>query len=233
MLKEYKNAPITTWAEDDRPREKLLMKGHGALSNAELIAILIGSGNRNESAVELSKRIIHSVDGNLLNLSKLSVNDLIKFKGIGEAKAITIVAALELGNRKRSATISQKKKIMASRDVFEFFQDVLVGKSYEEFWILMMNQANHIIKKQNISEGGISGTIADPRKIFKFALEHKATAIILCHNHPSGNVKPSGNDIDLTRKMKEAGKVLSIPVLDHIIISDEKYYSFADEGMME
>ncbi|MBI9033877.1 MAG: DNA repair protein RadC, partial [Bacteroidales bacterium] len=210
---EYKNVPISAWAEDDRPREKLILKGRSALSNAELIAILIGSGNRKESAVELSKRILQSVNSNLLNLSRLTVTELQQFKGIGQAKAIAIVAALELGNRKRSASISEKKKIVSSRDVFEYFQDVLNGKNYEEFWILMLNQANHIIKKLQISEGGISGTVADPRKIFKIALDHMATSIILCHNHPSGSVKPSQNDLDLTKNMRVAGNIMSIPIL--------------------
>lgn len=223
---------IKNWAEDDKPREKLLLKGRSALSDSELLAILIGSGNRDESAVDLTKRILKDVNDNLIELTKLSVVDLMKYKGIGEAKAISIVAALELGKRRRSSEVLIKKRITTSREVFETFQDVLSDSQYEEFWMLLLNRANKILKKVCISEGGVSGTIADPKKIFKIALENNAVSIILCHNHPSGNIEPSSADIKLTKKLKEAGTNLEMPILDHIIIGDEKYYSFADEGIM-
>ncbi|MCF8297755.1 MAG: DNA repair protein RadC [Saprospiraceae bacterium] len=223
---------IKNWAEDDKPREKLLLKGRSALSDSELLAILIGSGNRKESAVDLTKRILNDVDDNLIELTKLSVSDLMKYNGIGEAKAISIVAALELGKRRRSSEVLNKKRITTSREVFEAFQDVLSDSQYEEFWMLLLNRANKILKKVCISEGGVSGTVADPKKIFKIALENNAVSIILCHNHPSGNIEPSHADIKLTKKLKEAGANLEMPVLDHIIIGDEKYYSFADEGIL-
>lgn len=228
--KEY--FPIREWAEDDRPREKLLLKGKQSLSDAELIAILMGSGSRNESAVDLAKRILKESSDNLMELSKLSVQDLMKFKGVGEAKAISIIAALELGKRRRGAEALERKKITSSKDVFEYFSSIMGDLNYEAFYILLLNRANKIIREIQISEGGISGTVADPKKIFKLALDHNATSIILCHNHPSGNVKPSGDDIALTKKIKNAGEMIDISVLDHLILGDEKYYSFADESMM-
>ncbi len=224
---------IRNWAEDDRPREKLMLKGKAALSDAELIAILIGSGNTEESAVELSKRILKLAKDNLIELSKLSIPELIKtFKGIGEAKAISIIAALELGKRRRSAEVMERKKINSSKDAFDILQTLVADCLYEEFWILLLNKANKVIKYECISEGGISGTVADPKRIFKIALENNASSLILCHNHPSGNLKPSDADIKLTKKVKEAGLFLEILVVDHLIIGDEKYYSFADEGML-
>jgi len=223
---------IKHWSEDDRPREKLLNKGKSSLSDAELIAILIGTGNREYSAVALAKKILHSVNHNLIELSKLSVLNLTAFKGIGSAKAVSIVAALELGSRKRVAAIITKKKIEGSKDVLELFSSDFLNCDFEEFWIVLLNRANHIIKKQNISEGGFAGTIVDPKKVFHFALENKASSIILCHNHPSGNVKPSDADIKLTRKLKDAGNALDICILDHVIIGSENYFSFADEGIL-
>jgi len=223
---------IKFWSEFDRPREKLVAKGKSSLSDSELIAILIGSGNINESAVDLSQKILQSVNNNLIELSKLSINELIKFNGIGEAKAISIIAALELGSRRRESNVINKNKISSSKDVFELFASNFSSTSYEEFWILMLNRANHIIKKINISEGGVSETIVDAKKIFSIALENKATSIVLCHNHPSGNIQPCEADIKLTKKLKEAGKTLDILVVDHIIIGIEKYYSFADEGII-
>ena len=226
-------ATIKNWAEDDRPREKLMLKGKAVLSDAELIAILIGSGNREESAVELSKRILKSANDNLIELSKLSINDLINnFKGIGEAKAISIIAALELGKRRRSAEVMETKKISSSKDAFELMHAMVSDCFYEEFWVIMLNKANKVIKYQSISEGGITGTVADPKKIFKLALENNAISLILCHNHPSGNLNPSEADIKLTQKIKDAGSFLEILVVDHIIIGNEKYYSFADEGIL-
>ena len=223
---------IKSWAEADRPREKLLLKGRSVLSDAELIAILISSGNKEDSAVELSKKILDRVSNNLNELGKLSVKDLMKFKGIGEAKAIGIVAALELGRRRKGSDMIKRQKITSSKDIFELFKPMLTDLPHEEFWILLLNRANKVIKPIRISQGGVSGTVADTKIIFLSAIESLASSIILCHNHPSGNLKPSDSDISLTRKLKEAGKVLEIGVLDHIIFSDNGYYSFADEGMM-
>ena len=225
--------PISQWAEDDRPREKLINKGSTVLSDAELIAILIGSGNQTESAVDLSKKILASVGGNLISLSKLNISDLKKFKGIGEAKAVTIAAALELGKRRRSAEAIQQKKITSSKQAHDILQEYLADANYEQFCILLLNRANHLIRTIVISDGGISGTVADPKKIFKMALENNASSIILGHNHPSGQVTPSDVDIALTRKLCQGGLLLDMPVLDHIIVGDEKYYSFKDEGKLE
>jgi DNA repair protein RadC len=223
---------IKNWAEDDRPREKLMLKGKNALSDAELIAILIGSGNQEETAVDLSKRILQGSDNSIAALSRLTVKDLMKFKGIGEAKALSITAALELGRRRREEEALSKQQITGSKDVFDIFHPVLSDLTYEEFWILLLNKANKVIGKFSISEGGLSGTVADPVKIFRKAIENNAVGMILCHNHPSGNLKPSDADIKLTQKMKDGGKFLDISVLDHIIIGEEKYLSFADEGLM-
>jgi len=223
---------IKNWSESDQPREKLMLKGKTTLSDAELIAILLGSGSKDESAVELSKRILQHCDNSLIELSKMLINDLQKFKGIGEAKAITIVAALELGRRRRGAEVIEKKTIRTSRDGFEVIQMHLGDSLFEQFVVLFLNRSHQIIKSQLISEGGVSGTVVDPKKIFKFALECNAVSMVLGHNHPSGSVKPSSNDIDLTKKIKHAGQLLEILVLDHIIIGTEKYYSFADEGIM-
>lgn len=231
-LERPQRLTIPAWAEDDRPREKLLLKGRAALSDAELIAILIGSGNQNETAVELSRRILNSVDGQLKGLGRCSVKDLIKFKGIGEAKAISIVAALELGRRRREEEGIEKVKITTSKDVYEHFHGAIGDLAYEEFWILLLDRANKVIGRYKISQGGVSGTVADPKIIFKHAVEQLASSIVLCHNHPSGNLKPSEADIKLTKKLKEAGKHLDIPILDHIIVTEAGYYSFADENLL-
>ena len=227
-----KRLNIKSWAEEDRPREKLSGKGKASLSDAELIAILIGSGNREETAVELSKRILNSVDNNLNELGKMDISSLISFKGIGEAKAISIVAALELGRRRKDSAAMHKSTISSSNDAYLEIADVLADLPHEEFWILMLNRANKVVAKKNVSKGGVSGTIADAKMIFKPALEKLASSIILCHNHPSGNLKPSDADIKLTSKLKAAGTSLDIPVLDHLIIGDNAYYSFADEGIL-
>lgn len=228
-----KKLPINQWAEDDRPREKLLNKGKGQLSKAELIAILIGSGSRNESAVELSKRILQSTNNNLAELSRLTVSDFTKFKGIGEAKAISIVAALELGRRRREDDVLENKnKISSSSDAYNILYPEMSDLVKEEFWILVLNRANHLLKKIRISEGGLTGTVADPKVIFKHALDHSASSIILAHNHPSNNLKPSQNDIDLTKKLVSAGKLLEISVLDHLIIGSDTFFSFADESLI-
>ncbi|HIA35268.1 MAG TPA: JAB domain-containing protein [Flavobacteriales bacterium] len=223
---------IKTWAPADRPREKLLLKGRVSLSDAELVAILIGSGIRNKSAVELSREILGSVSNNLNELAKLSVKDLSKFNGIGEAKAISIAAALELGRRRRETAILKRKMVGSSNDVFELFGPRLEDLDHEEFWILLLNRANLVIGKYEISKGGVSGTVADSKIIFKTAIENLASAIILCHNHPSGNLKPSTADLKLTDKLKKAGQLMEIPVLDHIIISENGYFSMADEGLI-
>lgn len=222
---------IKDWALEDRPREKLIAKGLQSLTDAELIAILIASGNRDESAVELSKRILKSVENNLNILGKLSLNDLQKFKGIGEAKAITIVAALELGRRRKLSDIVERKIIKASKDVFELFHPILADLPHEEFWILFLNQANKIIDKQRVSHGGLASTLIDVRLVMKAAIEKLASGIILCHNHPSGGLNPSPSDIAVTDKLRKAGEILDIKVLDHVIVTDKSFYSFGDSGI--
>ncbi len=222
---------ITDWAIEDRPREKLIAKGRQNLTDAELIAILIGSGSTEETAVELAKRILNSVENNLNALGQLTVNNLIKFKGIGEAKAISIVAALELGRRRKLSDVLEKKKITSSQTIFELMNPVLADLPHEEFWVIFLNRNNKIVDKQRIGQGGIHGTTVDTRLIMKAAIEKLATSIILCHNHPSGSLKPSKADKYLTKKMVEAGKILDIAVLDHIIIGNEKYFSFNDNGL--
>lgn len=227
---EQSHFPITNWSEDDRPREKLMLKGKNALSDAELIAILIGSGSRNESAVDLSKRILKNSE-NLNALGKMSIAQLTNFKGIGEAKAITIIAALELGRRRRAEDAVELKKITSSKIAFEIMQPIIGELQHEEFWVLFLNNANKVILKSQLSKGGISGTIVDVRLIFKLAFESGATGLILCHNHPSGNLQPSDADKSITRKIREAGDNLDVKVLDHLIITESKYYSFVDEGI--
>ncbi len=225
------NFSIKNWAEDDKPREKLMLKGKAALSDAELVAILIGSGSRNDSAVSLSKRILVSVDNNLNALGKLSLKQLMEFKGIGVAKAITIAAALELGRRRRAEETLELKKITSSKAVFEIMQPIIGELPHEEFWVLYLNNSNKVIYKSQLSKGGITGTVVDVRLIFKTALENNATSIILTHNHPSGKLQASDADIAITKKLKLAGEQLDIKVLDHIIITENGYYSFQDEGI--
>lgn len=223
--------PITNWSEDDKPREKLMLKGKSVLSDAVLIAILIGSGSRNESAVDLSKRILASIDNNLNALGKLSLSQLMQFRGIGEAKAISIIAALELGRRRRGEDAVELKKITSSKIIFEIMQPIIGELPHEEFWIIYMNNSNKVISKSQLSKGGITGTLVDVRIVFKTALEIGATALILCHNHPSGTLIPSDADKQITRKLKLAGDSLEIKVLDHLIVTETSYYSFADEGI--
>ena len=222
---------IRSWAEDDRPREKLLLKGRSALSDAELIAILIGSGSAEETAVGLSKRILSSLDNQLSQLAKLAVKDLTQFKGIGEAKAISIIAALELGRRRKETESNKRVKITDSQTAFDVVYPNLGDLNHEEFWVIFLNRANEVIGKENISKGGVSGTVVDPKVVFKQAVQFPASAIILAHNHPSGNLKPSQADHQLTKKLKEAGKALDIPVLDHLIIGERDYFSFVDESV--
>lgn len=223
---------IKSWAEEDRPREKMLSKGKEALSNGELVAILIGSGNSDESAVDLSRRILHDNNDNLIELSKLTINDLMKYKGIGEAKAVTIAAALELGRRRRFSEAIEKPTIRNSKIAFECFYPQLSDLNHEQFWVMLLNSANKVIKLEKIGVGGLAGTTADPKKIFKCALENNAANIMLCHNHPSGNVIPSGADKKITENLVKAAAYLEIKILDHIIIGSDNYFSFADEGLL-
>ncbi len=232
QVNETKSLNIKSWSPEDRPREKLLLKGTGALSDAELIAILLGSGTSDLSAVELAKRIMLNVNNNLHDLARLSVKDLMKLKGIGEAKAITIIAALELGRRRKEADPEEKPKIATSGDVVEMLMPHLQDINHEQFWIVLLNRANRVIGKHRISQGGVAGTVADPKIIFKIAVQELASGMILAHNHPSGNLTASQADIELTKKLKEAGRLLEIQVLDHVIIAGQKYFSFADEGML-
>ncbi len=231
-MEENTSFSIKSWAEGDRPREKLLQKGKAALSNAELIAILISSGSREESAVALSKRILAGAENKLTELGKYSVNQLMTYKGIGEAKAITIVAALELGRRRRGETALERKKITSSQSVYEVLQPILGDLEHEEFWILYLNNSNKILQKIQLSKGGITGTLVDARLVYKNALMLGATAIILAHNHPSGVLKPSQQDKNLTQKLKKAGESLDIKVIDHLIVTQQGYFSFADQSIL-
>lgn len=223
---------IKDWADDDKPRKKLVLKGHAALSDAELIAILIGSGNRDESAVALSKRILASTNNNLNELGKLTIKQLMQFKGIGEAKAITIVAALEIGRRRRGETAQKITKINSSKDVFELLQPILGELPHEEFWIVYLNNSNKVLHKEQLSKGGITGTLVDVRLVLKQALEYGAIGIILAHNHPSSTLRPSSADKQITNKLKIASEALDIKVLDHVIITEKAYFSFADEQLL-
>lgn len=223
---------IKQWAKDDRPREKLLSKGATVLSNSELIAILINHGSKEKSAVELAQDVLRIGKDNLNELGKLSVKELTRIKGIGEAKAISIVAAMELGRRRQATAYREKTAIASSTDVANYLQALLKDYKHEVFAVLFLNRSNKINHFQIISEGGITGTVADPRIILKKALEEDAVSIILCHNHPSGSLKPSKADEELTYKIKEAAKYFDIKVLDHLIVSDDGYYSFADEGIL-
>lgn len=223
---------INQWAEEDRPREKMLEKGIAALSNAELLAILIGSGNREESAVELMQRILVSCDNNLNELGKKSVDDLCKFKGIGQAKATSIEAACELGKRRTATEVLKRQQINSSIDIYKLFHPLMCDLPVEEFWILLLNQSHKVIEKIRISSGGITETSVDVRTILREALIKRATSIAMCHNHPSGNIRPSGADEQLTNRIQKAAELMNIYLVDHVIVSDGKYYSFADEGKL-
>lgn len=232
-MDEYAKLTIKNWSVEDRPREKLLSKGMNSLSDAEIIAILIGSGSTKESAVELSKKILNDHQNNLNDLGRRSVNDLKnRYHGIGEAKAISILAALELGHRRGRQEFQSRPKIASSRQVFDYFYPIMVDLPHEEFWVLLLNRANKIIHPQRISQGGITGTVIDVRIILKAAIENQATSMILCHNHPSGSTEPSTADIEITKKCSDAGKIMDIPVLDHIIVGEKSYFSMADEGLI-
>ncbi len=223
---------ITDWAVEDRPREKLIRKGISSLSDAELLAILISSGTRKKSAVDLGRELLGTVNNNLIALGKLTVPDLRKIRGIGPARAVTISAALELGRRRKLAEIPDVHQIKCSKDVADIFQPLLSDLVHEEFWVLFLNRSNRVIDRMKLSQGGISGTVTDVRIIMKKAVEYLASGIIVCHNHPSGNLNPSESDAKITQKIKEAGNLLDIQLLDHIIISENDYYSFADNGLI-
>ncbi len=225
-----KRLTINDWAKEDRPREKMLQKGIAALSDAELLAILIGSGNKDETAVELSRRILSLAKNNLNELGRLSVKDLIaNFKGVGEAKAITIVAAMELGRRRKLSESLEKASIRCSKDIFELFQPLLADLAHEEIWLLLLNRANKVITQSRISTGGTSGSVVDIKMVLKNAINNLASSVAICHNHPSGNPQPSREDIHITTKLRDAFKAIDIPLIDHIIIAHDDYYSFADE----
>lgn len=222
---------IKDLAEEDRPREKMLLKGVAALSDAELLGILIASGNKNETAVELAQRILHNAGNNLNTLGKFTIKELIKnFKGIGEAKAITIVAALELGKRRKTAEVITLPQIASSADVYNLMHPILADLQHEEVWILLLNKANRVMKKLQISKGGISSSVVDVRMIMKESIESLASGMVICHNHPSGNMQPSKDDDAITHKLHEAGKIMDIQLLDHVIVCDYSYYSYRDEG---
>ena len=223
---------IKSWAEDDRPREKLLAKGRAALSDAELLAILIGSGTTKLTAVDVGKLMLQGVGNDLNALARESVKQLCRHPGIGEAKAITVVAALELGRRRKEADAAPRNTITCSRDIYNIIRPNLMDLPHEEFWVILLNRANVVMRKTAISRGGVAGTVADPKMIFKEALEQLASSIILVHNPPSGNRNPSAADIQLTKKLKEAGNFLDLPILDHLIFAESGYFSFADEGML-
>ncbi len=223
---------IKNWAVEDRPREKLLQRGARALSDTELVAILIRSGTHEFSAVDLARQLLQKSGNSLNNLGKLTVKDLMKLKGVGEAKAIAVVAALELGKRRKQEEMSSSQCIRSSKDVYEIFVPLVSDLPYEEFWILLLNRANRVIGKSKISQGGVAGTVIDTKLIMKTAIENLASSIILCHNHPSGNLTPSGSDIDITNKVKTVANCLDMKLLDHIIITDHSYYSFLDEGKL-
>ncbi|WP_312900778.1 RadC family protein [Chryseobacterium taichungense] len=219
-------------AEDDRPREKFLLKGRSSLSDSELLAIIMGSGSRDETAVELARKILASVGNNWHQLSLLSIKDLVKFKGVGEVKAISIATALEIGRRRASQEVPEKPVVSSSNEAYQIFRNHLSDLRTEEFWALFLNQSNKVIHKAQLTQGGISQSIVDIRILFKTAFDHFATGIIVAHNHPSGNPKPSREDIDITQKIKEAGKILGIQLLDHLIITQNAYFSFSDDGLL-
>ena len=223
---------IRSWAPDDKPREKLRNKGTSALSDAELIAILIGSGNRHQSAVSLAKQILATVDHDVSGLSSFSLNQLIQFKGIGEAKAVTILAAFELGRRNNGLRDKKRRMIKDSRGAYKLLQSKLAHLSHEEFWVLYLNNANCVIHENRLSKGGITGTLVDVRLVLRKALEVGAVALILAHNHPSGTLKPSTADRDLTKKIQQSAQLMDIKILDHLIITREDYYSFADQNLL-
>lgn len=231
-MEEYNNRSIRNWALEDRPREKMLLKGIQSLSDSELLALLIGSGTRKSSAVDLARQVLNMAGNNLDKLGKYSVSDLKKLNGIGQARAISIVAALELGRRRNLSDSPDDRKITGSSDVFALMGPLLSDISHEEFWALLLNRSNKIIEKRKISQGGITGTVTDIRMILKLALDNLATGLIICHNHPSGNLQPSDADISITRRIKESAALMDITLLDHVIVAGKAYFSLADESMI-
>jgi DNA repair protein RadC len=232
VMEEYVNLSIKNWAVEDRPREKMLTRGLQSLSDSELIALLIGSGTRKVSAVELARQVLHQAGNNLDKLGKCSVSDLKKLKGIGQARAVTIVAALELGRRRKLTDPPENARISGSADVSNLMFPLLSDLSHEEFWILLLNRSNRVIEKRRISQGGITGTVTDIRMILKMALDSLSTSLILCHNHPSGNLQPSDADVSITRRLKESASLMDITLLDHLIVAGKNYFSFADENIL-
>jgi DNA repair protein RadC len=230
-MDEYTNLSIRNWAVEDRPREKMMTKGIQSLSDSELIALLIGSGTKKVSAVELARQILNKAGNNLDKLGKFTPSDLKKIRGIGQARATSIIAALELGRRRKMSESPESAKITGSADVFSLMHAALSDISHEEFWVLYLNRSNRVIECRRISQGGITGTVTDIRMILKMALENLATSLILCHNHPSGNLQPSEADINITRKLKESALLMDITMLDHIIVAGKRYFSFADENL--
>ena len=231
-INETRPVRIKQWAPEDRPREKLLHKGTSSLSDAELIAILLGTGTTRQSAVDLGRQLLLSANHSLDEIAKMSIAEIRKVKGIGRVKAIVIAAAMELGRRRKEVAQTDKPRITGSADAYNILRADMMDLPNEEFWVLLLNRANRVIRKKKISEGGLSGTVADPRIIYKLAVEDLACSIIVAHNHPSGNLTASQNDIELTRRLREAGKVMEIQLLDHLIIAGHKYFSFADEGLI-
>ena len=231
-MSDPRSNAITAWAEEDRPREKMLLRGKNALTDAELLAILIGSGTAGESAVALAQRILDHVNRSLHDLGKRTVGELQRFKGIGEAKAITLAAALELGRRRQLPGLQERPRIGCSQDAYNTLGAQLSDLHHEEFWLLLLNKANEVFDRCRLSSGGSAGTVVDVKILFKTALDARAAAVIALHNHPSGNLQPSQADLELTRRIRKAGELLDLPLLDHLIVSERGYYSFADEGMM-
>lgn len=229
-MDKYKKQTIKDWAAEDRPREKMLIKGTASLSDSDLIAILIRAGSINASAVEIAKDILQAADNNLNELGRWTTADFVRFKGIGEAKAVAIMSALELGRRRSLSDAIQKPSITSSRDAFEILHPIVADLPHEEFWVLYLNRANKVIGRERLSQGGVAGTVIDTKMVMKRGIELLASALILCHNHPSGQTKPSDADMHITRKLADAGKLLDIPVLDHIIVAGRDYYSFMDNG---
>jgi DNA repair protein RadC len=232
LILTEKKLTIKSWAVEDRPREKLMLQGKEKLTDAELITILIGSGTKEESALELSKRILSSVNNNINQLASLPLEKLMEFKGIGEARAINIITALELGKRRHFTQVKQKSKIKSSKDVFRIIHPIIGELEHEEFWVLFLNNSNKVISKKQLSKGGITATMVDVRLLFKRAVELTSVGVIVCHNHPSGKLSPSNSDKQLTAKIKKAGDTLDIKLLDHLIITQKEYFSFADNGLI-
>ena len=231
-MNDYSAGSLKSWAVEERPREKVMTNGIQYLTDAELLAILMGSGTRNTSAVELARKMLRAADNNLHELGRQSISDLQKIKGIGPAKAISIMAAMELGRRRLGVNHIEKVPVKSSESVFDLFYPLVGDLEHEEFWLLMLNRANRVLGRFKVSQGGLSGTVIDTRIILKKALDNLASSIIVCHNHPSGNTQPSDADVKITEKLKKAAQMLEIKLLDHIIIADKSYFSFADEGLI-